>query len=177
MRGFCHLKNQLILPFYVSGPVRFPVDLRTYRRYEEVTKWEEFVKKHFPDKEIPKGKKQRNEFKKSVEEVLLKDKEFKKLHDEFQTKITLAKQIIEKAIERKLPFKVVLMDSWYLTEEIVELLKDRHKDWVSLLKKNRNLEVNSFTLYDELGNTTQCATVHPLTFTFFPVGGIEISSA
>ena len=83
--------------FYISGPVRFPVDLRTYRRYEEVTQWEQFVKKHFPDKEIPKGKKQRNKFKKSVEEVLLKDNEFKKLHDEFQTKITLAIQIIEKA--------------------------------------------------------------------------------
>ena len=30
----------------VSGPVRFPVDLRLYRRYEEVTRWEAFVQKH-----------------------------------------------------------------------------------------------------------------------------------
>jgi len=38
---------------YVSGPVRFPVDLRLYRRYEDVTRWEEFVRRHFPDREIP----------------------------------------------------------------------------------------------------------------------------
>lgn len=154
------LAHNLVTSFYVSGAVRFPVDLRTYRRYEEVTQWEKFVKKHFPDKEIPKGSKQRNKFKKEVEGELLKDKEFKKLHDDFQTKIELAQQIIEKAIERKLPFKVVLMDSWYLTDEIVELLKEQHKDWVSLLKKNRNLEVNSFTLYDELGNKVKLTGPH-----------------
>lgn len=154
------LAHNVVTSFYISGAVRFPVDLRTYRRYEEVTQWEEFVKKHFPGSTIPKGQKQRKAFKQEVEAVLLKDKEFKQLHDEFQTKIELAQQIIEKAIERKLPFKVVLMDSWYLSEEIMEFLKERHKDWVSLLKKNRNLEVNSFTLYDQLGKPVKLQGPH-----------------
>ena len=53
------LAHNPVTSHYVSGPVRFPVDLRLYRRYEEVTRWEEFVHKHCPDREIPKRKKER----------------------------------------------------------------------------------------------------------------------
>ncbi len=40
------------------------------------------------------------------------------------------------------------MDSWYLAPDA---LKEHKLDWVSLLKKNRKLEVNSFVLRDETG--------------------------
>jgi len=39
------LAHNPVTSHYVSGPVRFPVDLRLYRRYEEVTRWEEFGRK------------------------------------------------------------------------------------------------------------------------------------
>lgn len=154
------LAHNLVTSFYVSGAVRFPMDMRIYRRYEEATKWEEYVKKYFGEREIPKGKKERKKFEKEVEETLMKDKEFKELHDKFQTKIDLAMQMIEQAIERKTPFKVVLMDSWYLCEEIVQILRDKDKDWVSLLKKNRNIETNSFTLYNEAGEKVKLLGPH-----------------
>jgi hypothetical protein len=41
-------------------PVLAPVDLRIYQRYEELTRWEEFVHKHFPERKIPVKKKERN---------------------------------------------------------------------------------------------------------------------
>ena len=41
------LAHNPVTSHYVSGPVRFPVELRLYRRYEEVTRWEEFVHMHF----------------------------------------------------------------------------------------------------------------------------------
>lgn len=154
------LAHNLVTSHYVSGAVRFPVDARLYRRYEEMTNWEEFVKKHFPDRLIPRKKKERNRFHKEVDSVLLQDPEFKALHETFQTKIALAIELIEKAIERKLPFQVVLMDSWYLSEELVAVLAKHHKDWVSLLKKNRNLEVHSFTLRDEQGQVVPLAGPH-----------------
>ena len=53
------LAHNPVTSHYVSGPVRFPVDLRLYRRYEEMTRWAEFVQKHFPDRAIPKQKKER----------------------------------------------------------------------------------------------------------------------
>ena len=43
------------------------------------------------------------------------------------------------------------MDSWYLAPDIVATMKEHQLDWVSLLKKNRKLEVHSFVLRDEAG--------------------------
>lgn len=140
------LAHNPVTSHYVSGPVRFPVDLRLYRRYEEVTRWEEFVSKHFPEREIPVKKKERAQFHKVVDPVLLQDPEFWALHQQFQTKIALAKELVEAAIRHKLPFSVVLFDSWYLAEEFIACLRRRKKDWISILKKNRNLETNSFEL-------------------------------
>ena len=42
------LAHNLVTSFFVSGPVRFPGDLRLYRRYEALTHWEAFVRQHFP---------------------------------------------------------------------------------------------------------------------------------
>jgi hypothetical protein len=149
--GTYPLAHNPITSHYVSGPVRFPVDLRLYRRYEEVTHWEEFVQKHFPEQEIPTTKKERTQLHKTVDPVLLQDPEFQALHEQFQTKIALAKELVASAIGHKLPFGVVLFDSWYLAEEVVTYLRRRRKDWISILKKNRQLETNSFVLKDAEG--------------------------
>lgn len=145
------LAHNPITSHYVSGPVRFPVDLRLYRRYEEVTHWEEFVHKHFPQREIPVKKKERTQFHKEVDPLLQKDPEFQALQQQFQTKIDLAKELVGSAIGHKLPFGVVLFDSWYLAEEFIACLRRRRKDWISILKKNRKLETNSFVLKDAHG--------------------------
>jgi SRSO17 transposase len=150
--GSYPLAHNLVTSHFVSGAVRFPLDLRQYRRYEEFTRWESFVKKHFPAREIPKKRKARAKFRREVAEELLKDPEFAALHAAFQTKIVLAKQLINQAVARKVPFSVVLFDSWYLSKILVELLIELKKDWVSLLKKNRNLDTNSFVLKDADGN-------------------------
>jgi len=46
------LAHNPVASHYATGPVRFLVDLCLYRHYEEVTQWEEFVRKHFPNHEI-----------------------------------------------------------------------------------------------------------------------------
>ncbi|MDI6809933.1 MAG: transposase, partial [Candidatus Eisenbacteria bacterium] len=154
------LAHNPVTSHYVSGPVRFPVDLRLYRRYEEVTGWEKFVHKHFPERKIPKKKKERVQFHKVVDPVLLQDPEFQALHQQFQTKIALAKELVESAIRHKLPFSVVLIDSWYLAEGFIAVLSRRKKDWISILKKNRNLETNSFVLKDADGKRIPLAGPH-----------------
>ena len=145
------LAHNPVTSHYVSGAVRFPLDLRLYRRYEEVTCWEEFVHKHFPDQLIPTIKKERAKLHKVADLVLLEDPDFLKLHMQFQTKIGLAIELVRKAVEREVPFGVVLFDSWYLAEELVKELAEVKKDWVSMLKRNRNLETNSFVLKDAVG--------------------------
>lgn len=145
------LGHNLVTTHFLSGAVRFPIDARLYRRYEEQTQWEAFVKKHFPEREIPTARKERTLLHKQVDKTLLEDAEFAALHAQFRTKIALAIELIEGAIKRELPFTTVLMDSWFLCAEVAEALAKVKKDWVSLLKKNRNLEVHSFTLRDAEG--------------------------
>ena len=86
--------------------MRFPVDLRLYRRDEDVTRWEEFVPTHFPKPAIPTGQKEPTTFPKELDPVLLQEAEF-------QTKIVLAKELLNVAIRRKLPLRVVLFVGYF----------------------------------------------------------------
>jgi hypothetical protein len=149
--GTFPLAHNPVTSFSVSGAVRFPVDLRQYRRYEEVTQWTTFVAKHFPGRPIPTTKKERAQLHKEVDPVLLADPAFAALHQQFRTKIDLAIELIESAIRHKVPFGVLLFDGWYLAEEVVRVAERRHKAWISILKKNRMLESASCTLKDAAG--------------------------
>jgi SRSO17 transposase len=154
------LAHNPVTSHYVSGPVRFPVDLRLYRRYEELTRGEAFVHKHFPDRPIPTQKKERARLHKTVDPVLLDAPDFQKLHQQFRTKIDLGIALLEAAIQHKVPFNVLLFDSWYLAEELVSMARYRQKDWISLLKKNRNVETQSFVLKDAAGKPLQMEGPH-----------------
>jgi SRSO17 transposase len=154
------LAHNPVTSHYISGPVRFPVALRLYRRYEECTQWETFVQKHFPARPIPTAKKERARFHKEVAPRLLEDPEFQTLHQQFRTKIDLGIELVEAAIQHKVPFRVLLFDSWYLAEELVSMARYRKKDWISLLKKNRNLETNSFVLKEAVGKPIRLEGPH-----------------
>ncbi len=154
------LAHNLVTSHYVNGAVRFPVDWRLYRRYEELTRWEAFVQQHFPERTIPKRKKERAKLHKELDPVLRQDREFLALHEQFQTKLTLAVELIEQALRRELPFSVIVFDGWYLAPELLAVAQTHHKDWVSLLKKNRTLESSSVTLKDEHGHPIPIVRPH-----------------
>ena len=154
------LAHNPVTSHYVSGPVRFPVDLRLYRRYEECTRWEAFVHKHFPDRPIPTKSKERARLHKEVDPLLLADPDFQTLHGQFRTKIDLGIDLLEAAIRRKVPFSVLVFDSWYLADELVSMARYCNKDWLSLLKKNRNLETHSFVLKDTTGKPIRLEGSH-----------------
>jgi SRSO17 transposase len=146
--GTYPLAHNLVTSHYLSGAVRFPVDYELYRRYEDVTQWESFVAKHFPGQALPATAKARQKLHKHLDQELLKDPEFARLAQQFRTKIEIAQVLLTQAIEQGLPFTTVLMDSWYLSRELVQALAIAKKNWVSLLKRNRNLETSSFQLKD-----------------------------
>jgi len=154
------LAHNPVTSYYVSGPVRFPVDLRLYRRYEECTRWEAFVHKHFPDRPIPTTSKERTRLHKEVDRTLLEDPDFQKLHQQFRTKIDLGIDLLEAAIRHKVPFSVLLFDSWYRAADLVSMARYRNKDWISLLKKHCNLETHSFVLKDAAGQRVPLVGPH-----------------
>src|SRR5271165_5213630 len=122
------LAHNPVTSFYVSGVVRFPIDLRLYRRYEEATHWEAYVKQYFPERVIPLKKKERTAFHKEVDPVLLQDPAFRALDEQFQTKIDLAIELLHQAEKHGLPFGIVVFDSWYLAEELVTAIRQANKD-------------------------------------------------
>jgi DDE superfamily endonuclease len=158
--GTYPLAHNPVTSFYVSGAVRFPLGLRLYRRYEELTQWEAALAKHFPDLPLPREKKARNRLHKQVDPVLLQDPEFRARHEQFRTKIALAIDLVEEAIRCKVPFGVVVFDAWYLAEDLVRVLTRRRKDWISLLKTNRLLETASFHVRDANGWPLQLPSPH-----------------
>jgi len=158
--GTYPLAHNPVTSLYVSGPVRFPVALRLYRRDEAWTQWEAYVAKHGPDLQIPKDRNGRKRLHQQVDPVLLQDPEFRGRHEQFRTKIALAIELVEEAIRNKVPFGVVVFDAWYLAEDLVRVLARRHKDWISLLKTNRGLETASFQLRDINGWAMKLPSPH-----------------
>jgi hypothetical protein len=158
--GTYPLAHNPVTSLYVSGPVRFPVGLRLYRRYEELTQWDAAVAQHCPDVKIPTKTKERNRLHTQVDPVLLQDPDFRARHAQFRTKIQLAIALVEEAIRGKVPFGVVVFDAWYLAEDLVRVLVRRRKDWISLLKTNRLLETASFQLRDVNGWAMKLPSPH-----------------
>jgi len=144
----------------VRGPGRFPVDLPWSRRDEELTCWEEFVQKHFPDRLIPTQKKDRAQLHKAVDPVLLQDPAFQKVHHQFRTTIDLGMALLASALQPKVPLRVLVFDSGYRAEALVSMARSRNKDWSSLLKKTRHLETSSFLLKDTAGKRIPLAGPH-----------------
>ncbi|MDX2229792.1 MAG: transposase [Leptolyngbyaceae cyanobacterium bins.349] len=149
--GTYPLAHNLVTSHYLSGAVRIPIDFALYRRYKEVTQWEWFVHQHFPTPVIPSTARERQSLHKQLDQELLKDPKFAELHAQFSTKIEIAQALLTQAIEQGVPFTTVLMDSWYLSAQLVAALAEANKDWVSLLKRNRKLETHSFQLKDATG--------------------------
>jgi hypothetical protein len=137
--------------FYVSGPVRFPLGLRLYRRDEALTHGEAAVAKHGPDLPIPREKNARNRLHTQVDPVLLQDPECRALQEPCRTKMALAIELVEEAIRCKVPCGVVVFDAWSLAEELVRILARRRTDGSSRLNTNRLVETASLQLRDANG--------------------------
>jgi SRSO17 transposase len=152
------LAHNIVTSHYLSGAVRFPVDFAVYRRYEEITRWEEFIHQYFPEQIIPSTTKEKQKIHKKFDSILLEDSEFEYLHEQFQSKIQIAQILLGQAIEKGLDFSTVLMDSWYLSPELLSVIVAANKNWVSLLKHNRKLETNSFQLKDANGKKIHIVT-------------------
>jgi len=150
--GSYKLAQNPVTSHYLRGRVSFPVALRTYRNYDEVTDWETHFRRHFPEVEIPQTSKERNKLKQKYEKRLLQaDPEFASKHQAFETKIKLAGQLVEDAINRGLAFELVLFDAWYLAPELIAVIERHQKGWISILKKNRKLQTAGLKLHAAAG--------------------------
>jgi hypothetical protein len=144
----------------VSGPVRFPLDWRLYRRDEALTPWEAAVATHVPELKIPTDNKARKRLHQQVAPVWLQDPDFRARHAPCRTTMALAIDLVETAIRHKVPCGVVICDAWSLAADVVRVLARRRKEWISLLKTNRVLDTASVHLRDAHGWTLKLPSPH-----------------
>ena len=135
--GTSPLAHHPITSLPVRGPVRVPLGLRLYRRSEELTRWDAAVATHVPDLPIPSETKARHCLRQQVDPVLRQDSALQARHEPCRTKMTLAMDLIEEAIGRKVPCGVVVFDASYVAEDLIQVLARRRQDWISLLTRNR----------------------------------------
>jgi hypothetical protein len=109
--GTYPLAHHPVTSFSVSGPVRSPLDLRLYRRDEELTQWEAAVAQPCPDVKIPTDKKARKRRHQQMDPVLLQEPECRARHEQFRTTIALAIALVEAPIRHKVSCGVVVFDA------------------------------------------------------------------
>jgi hypothetical protein len=135
----------------VSGPGRLPVALRVDRRDAERTPWAACVHKHCPDRPLPTTKKARARLQQAVDPMLWAEAALQTLHQPLRTQIDLGMAWFEAARHPKVPWSVLVCDSWSLAEAWVSMARSRHKDWSSWLKTPRHLEPHSVVLQAAAG--------------------------
>ena len=57
----------------------------------------------------------------------------------FQSKIDLACKLVDDVIERGIPSRVILFDSWYLCKQLTDHIESYGRDWIGAVKSNRKI--------------------------------------
>jgi SRSO17 transposase len=64
-----------------------------------------------------------------------------KKEDGFKTKIELAEELVEQAVDKGLRFKTVIFDAWFLSKDFAEFIQTKKLNWISPAKSNRIITV------------------------------------
>jgi len=59
----------------------------------------------------------------------------------FKTKIELAQELVEDALQRGLEIQGALFDNWFASKDFIKFLREKHLHWVTRLKSDRNVKI------------------------------------
>ncbi len=63
--------------------------------------------------------------------------DYKRRRDRFRTKLVMAAELVDKAVERLLPFDLVLFDAWFLDKTLIAHIEGKGKAWIGECKCDR----------------------------------------
>ena len=55
----------------------------------------------------------------------------------FKSKLDLAKDLVEDALSKDIPFSNVVFDNWYFSNDFVSFLSDLNLNWITEAEKDR----------------------------------------
>ncbi|RMF71058.1 MAG: hypothetical protein D6740_07250, partial [Alphaproteobacteria bacterium] len=127
--------HNVVTSYYVNRSDQFPVDFRFYfqfnRKHEDevLRQAVAHLQQHFTVE--------------SLREYLLKLISYHYREQLYHPKTALAGQLVRQAVAWRLPFSVVLFDSWFLRWPLVQVIQEVEKDWVGACPKDRKVLVKN----------------------------------
>lgn len=125
--------HNVITSYYVNRSDQFPVDFRLYlqfnRKYEDAQLQQQAAKLQ--------SEGDLSAYRQYLTTLL----SYHFRQQAYRPKAALAAALVQQAVQWKLPFSVVLFDSWFLRWTLVSELEQLQLDWVGGCPKNRNVLV------------------------------------
>jgi len=125
--------QDVITSYYLNRSDQFPVDFRLYlqfnRKYENAQLQKQAARLRSRS-DLP-----------AYRQHLTTLVSYHFRQQAYRPKAELAAELVQQALQWKLPFQVVLFDSWFLRWTLISVLERLHLDWVGGCPKNRKVLV------------------------------------
>jgi hypothetical protein len=73
--------------------------------------------------------------------LYLKEEQSREKRVPFKTKIELAQELVEDALQRGLEIQGALFDNWFASKDFIKFLREKGLHWVTRLKSDRNVKI------------------------------------
>lgn len=121
--------HNVVTSYYVNRSDQFPIDFRLYYQFNR--KYEQQVLDQIGDQLQTKPNLV------NYRQYLTSLVSYHYRQQLYRPKTQLGAELVRQAVEWKLPFSVVLFDSWFLRWPLIEATQQTHKDWVGGCPKDR----------------------------------------
>jgi len=158
--GTYPLAHNPVTSFSSSGPVRFPLDWRLYRRYRRPTGLGIAAWPSSSQASDPTKAKERAALAQGGGAHPLQDSQFRALHDAFRTKVDLSVDLVETAIRHKVPFGVLLLRRVVSDRALGAGCQTPPQRLDQHPQEEPQLETASFVLKDAAGSPIKLASPH-----------------
>jgi SRSO17 transposase len=123
--------HNVVTSYYVNRSDQFPVDFRLYAQFNE-----KYERKQLQKIALPITSKSALEHSR---QYLVSLVSFHFRQQAKQTKTKLGADLVRQAVHWRLPFSIVLFDSWYLRRPLIEAIEAVNKDWLGACPQNRKV--------------------------------------
>jgi hypothetical protein len=128
-QGRVTLAQDVVTTFLVMDDGHFPVDLALYYQFRAVR--ERAALQAQATAALAQGDLT------ALRSYLVALLDYKRRRDGFRTKLVLAAQLVDQAVERQLPFTLVLFDAWFLDKTLIARIERTGKAWIGECKSDR----------------------------------------
>ena len=150
------LAQDVLTTFLVMDDKRFPIDLSLY--YQFRAKEERADIQAQAQAAITQGDLA------ALRRYLVALLDYKKRRDRFRTKLVMAAELVDKAVDRQLPFATVLFDAWFLDKTLIGHIESKGKAWIGECRSNRIVFVGGERLHvSDLRQRLPSTAYHPVT--------------